>query len=54
MVKHLMILTLIIQAVLLFALMTDYSPFRYGLLNDWLLVAFSISAVYSWNYIYKY
>ena len=54
MVKHLALLVIITQSVLLFVLMTDISPFRYGLLNDWLLIALTVMIIYSYQYIIKY
>jgi hypothetical protein len=54
MVKHLAVLVIILQAVLLFVLMTDLSPFRYGLLNDWLLIAITVMLVYSYQYVIEY
>ena len=45
MIKSIGIMLLMVLTVTMVVLMTEYSPFRYGLLNDWLLVASSGLAV---------
>ena len=38
MIKSIGIILLMVLAVAMVVLMTEHSPFKYGLLNDWLLV----------------
>jgi hypothetical protein len=38
MIKSTSIMLLMVLAVTMVMLMTEHSPFKYGLLNDWLLV----------------
>tara|TARA_R100001530_G_C4291113_1_gene148034 strand:+ start:595 stop:759 length:165 start_codon:yes stop_codon:yes gene_type:complete len=38
MIKSIGIMLLMVLAVTMVMLMTEHSPFKYGLLNDWLLV----------------
>jgi hypothetical protein len=53
MIKSISVMLLMILAVMMVVLMTEYSPFKYGLLNDWLLVASSGFSVLMYQEVMK-
>jgi hypothetical protein len=53
MIKSISIMLLMALAVIMVGLMTEYSPFKYGLLNDWLLVIGSGLAVLMYQEVIK-
>jgi hypothetical protein len=53
MIKSIGIMLLMVLAITMVVLMTEYSPFKYGMLNDWLLVASSGLSVLMYQEVMK-